>query len=723
MFARGHNEFAVLTGRYQLLLEAAIGVQLGRGLRHGVLLLFHGGEIDHILGHLAVHHLTIRRFDEAILVHPGKGGQRVDQTDVRAFRRFNRADTAIVGGVNVADFEAGALTGKTARPERRHAALVGDFGQRVGLIHELRKLAGAEELAHGGHGGLGVDQVVGHDSRDVHARHTLLDGALHTQEADAVLVFQQFADRAHAAVAEVVDIVNLALAVLEVHQFLDDREDILGAQGGDRVLAIKRKTHVQLHTAHSGKVVAVAIEEQAGKQGLGGLARWRLAGAHNAIDVGQGVVAIFGLVGGQCVADPRANAHMVDVEQGQTINPGGIERGEIVGRNFLARLDIDAAGCLIDDIAGRIAAEDFLGGDQQLGKAILLGLVGGARRNLGAGGEDHLARFGINDVEGRLGTAPLLHRKGHAPASAKVVVNTPAPRHRLVEVVEDILVTQAQRVQQRGNRQLALAVDTDIDDVLGIEFKIEPRTAIGYDAGGKQILARRVGFAAIVIEQHARAAVHLADDHALGAVDDKGAVLGHQGHVAHVDILLLDIEHGAGFGFGIHLEHDQAQRHLHGGGIGDAALAALGHIILGVFQLVVDEVQLAGAGKVADREHRTQGLFQAGNIADRRVGAQELLIALALHLDEVGHLHHFVNVTEDLADALLRRSACRVGLACHGGGVPLCCCGRKMARVRKSTSGNRAIRREKGRLARESPEKEIRCPQPAASDESRRFPS
>jgi hypothetical protein len=49
-------------------------------------------------------------------------------------------------------------------------------------------------------------------------RHALLDRALHAQQADAVLVLHQLADRTHAAVAEVVDVVDLALAVAQVDQ-------------------------------------------------------------------------------------------------------------------------------------------------------------------------------------------------------------------------------------------------------------------------------------------------------------------------------------------------------------------------------------------------------------------------------------------------------------------------------------------------------------------------
>ena len=190
------------------------------GVRLGdvVLRLFHRREVDHLVGDLAVLHAAERRLDEAVLVHPREGRERVDQADIRAFRRLDRADAAVMGRVHVAHLEAGALAGQTARAERRKAALVGDLGERVGLVHELRQLRGAEELAHRRRRRLGVDQVLRHDRVDIDRRHALLDGALHAQQAEAVLVLHELADRAHAAVAEMVDVVDLALAVAQVDE-------------------------------------------------------------------------------------------------------------------------------------------------------------------------------------------------------------------------------------------------------------------------------------------------------------------------------------------------------------------------------------------------------------------------------------------------------------------------------------------------------------------------
>ena len=79
-------------------------------------------------------------------------------------------------------------------------------------------------------------------------RHALLDRALHAQQADAVLVLHQLADRAHAPVAEMVDVVDLALAVAQVDQRLDDREDVLRAQHAHGVRRICRSRRMFIFT-------------------------------------------------------------------------------------------------------------------------------------------------------------------------------------------------------------------------------------------------------------------------------------------------------------------------------------------------------------------------------------------------------------------------------------------------------------------------------------------
>ena len=135
-----------------------------------------------------------------------------------------------MGRMHVADFESRALAGQTAGSERRKPPLVRDLRQRIGLIHELRELRGAEELLDHRGRRLVVDQLLRHQGLDILQAHPLLDRALHAHQSDAELVLDQLADRAHAAIAQMVDIVDLAVAALELDQVADHFEDVLAAQ-------------------------------------------------------------------------------------------------------------------------------------------------------------------------------------------------------------------------------------------------------------------------------------------------------------------------------------------------------------------------------------------------------------------------------------------------------------------------------------------------------------
>src|SRR6516164_11860425 len=97
-------------------------------------------EILDPVGNPAVHDLAIGCFDKAKLVDARERAHRADQPDVWAFGRFDRTNAAVVRWMNVAHFKAGALAAQTSRAESRQAALVGQFCERIRLIHELRKL-------------------------------------------------------------------------------------------------------------------------------------------------------------------------------------------------------------------------------------------------------------------------------------------------------------------------------------------------------------------------------------------------------------------------------------------------------------------------------------------------------------------------------------------------------------------------------------------------------
>ena len=227
-------------------------------------------------------------------------------------------------------------------------------------------------------------------------------------------------------------------------------------------------------------------------------------------------------------------------------------------------------------------------------------------------------------------------------------------RVELEELLEDVLVREADRLQQRGHRHLAAAVDAEEQEVLRVELEVQPRAAVGNHAGREQELAGRVRLAAVVLEEHARRAVELRHDHALGAVDDERAVLGHERDLAHVDLLLLHLLHRVlRRRFLVH--DDQPDLGAQRGAVREAALLALDDVERRRQQREADELE-AGVARVArDREDRRERGLQAFVLA--RVGRGELLqeraIRRELRFEEERHLEHARALREALADALL----------------------------------------------------------------------
>ena len=88
---------------------------------------------------------AVRRLDKAVLIDVGEDAQGADQTDVGAFRRFDRAHSAVVRNVNVTHFKASPLAVQAAGAEGRKTTLVHQHGERVGLVNHLGQLGATKE--------------------------------------------------------------------------------------------------------------------------------------------------------------------------------------------------------------------------------------------------------------------------------------------------------------------------------------------------------------------------------------------------------------------------------------------------------------------------------------------------------------------------------------------------------------------------------------------------
>ena len=376
--AGGLVEDAVLVGVAEL---AGFQIEQVVGLGDGEVLFLIGGQVVDLVGHLAVDHATVGRLDEAVGVDATIGGQRADKADVRAFRRLDGAHAAVVGGVDVAHLEAGALAGQTARAQSRQTALVRNAGGGVGLVHELRELGASEELLDGGHDGADVHERLRRDLVGLLHGHALAHHALHSRQSDAELVLNQLAHAADAAVAKVVDVVGdeALVAVVQTDDVAHRADDVLiGQRGGVVLLGGEAELLVHLVATDLGQVVALRVEEQAVEQRAGGIDRRRLAGTEALVQLDERL-----FLGGGRVAVERAQHHLGGAQKLDDLLAGlGQAEGAHEQGGRLLALAVDAHGEQVALIGFKL--EPSATGRDDL--RVVDGLVGGL---VALGGEVH----------------------------------------------------------------------------------------------------------------------------------------------------------------------------------------------------------------------------------------------------------------------------------------------------------------------------------------------
>ncbi len=84
---------------------------------------------------------------------------------------------------------------------------------------------------------------MGHEVLDLLQAHALFNGPLHAHQTDAVLVLQQFPDGPHAAVAQMVDVVDCAAAVLQINQIADNFQNVIPGSLNDHARKQVFKQH------------------------------------------------------------------------------------------------------------------------------------------------------------------------------------------------------------------------------------------------------------------------------------------------------------------------------------------------------------------------------------------------------------------------------------------------------------------------------------------------
>ncbi len=334
-----------------------------------------------------------------------------------------------MGRVHVADLDRSALAGEAAGAERRQATPVPEPGERVGLVHELRQLRGAEELLQRRDHRADVDDRLRGDRVGVLGREALADDALHPVQTDPEGVLDQLADGAQAAVAEVLVLVEVVVDRLtrvgdrlrrvvldrvllvdllrdaeqprQRDELLDQGDDVVLGQGAVVEVDVEIEAGVELVAADPRQVVALRIEEQLLEQCPGGVHRRGLAGALLLEQLDQR--ALLGLRRLRVGLDRVPDVDRI-VEQGEDLLVGDeAHRAQQHGDRQLA-LAVDAgvdASLLVDLELEPGAAGRHQVGDEDLLLAILGAHHVGARRAHQLGDDDALGA--VDDERAAIG--------------------------------------------------------------------------------------------------------------------------------------------------------------------------------------------------------------------------------------------------------------------------------------------------------------------------------
>ncbi len=622
-----------------------------------------GVQGNDLVRNLAVAHNAIWGFDKAEIIDPRVCGQGNDQADIRPFRRFDGANAPVVGSVHVAHFEAGPFAGEAAGAKGGKAALVRYFRKRIGLVHELGKLRSSEKLLENRGHRLGIDQVMRHERGNFLQAHPLLDCPFHAHKADAVLVFHQFANQAHAAVAKMIDVVGRPVAVLEIHQDLDGRQNILVCQNAGFLVFLQVKALVELVAANWREIVIIRIAEEVVEKTGRYLWSWRRRRAQAAINFFLGLFLVGNAILDQGVANGRRciRAHGVQhgkmpdaglrhfFEQGRGYFVRGLRQhiafgllpgcGKIavfIGAFLLELVELlFIRGKLANDVLSQEHAFHKLRTNLDCRYAGLADLSPGTLVDLLASLDKHGAiRRDYIGIGGILAVEILAHFP-HQPAVFLENVIFAS-----IEVVENLFLGHAHGLEQDGGRHLAAPVNAHIKDILVVKIKIQPRTAHGDDAAGIKHLARSVGLAAVMLKNDARGTLQLVDNDTLRAIDDERAFFGHQGQCSKIDVLLLDVPDGTGSGILVSIINNQAHFDAHGRLIGQALGNALRLIVLGLLDLVVYKFQAGRLVEILNGKYCMENPFKTFFLVALLVGhafLKKLAVGINLQIKQMGN--------------------------------------------------------------------------------------
>ena len=294
-----------------------------------------------------------------------------------------------------------------------------------------------------------------------------------------------------------IDIVNASLPLLQAQQVLGCLKEIATTQDAVLAIVLEVELLVDLVATHPTEIITLGIKEQALDEGLGVGRSGGIPRPETTIDILEGFFGVLGRI-------------LLEALDDDAVIHRGIHHANL-GNSQVSDLADDCFGQRFESTGHNNAAIDIqsvLHENHVLDIFDLLGILYG----------DVLDR--IEQLE-------------------DVAIATQLVRRRLRIGVKLGLCQGEQRPEECGGQELStafLAVQVNVKQVAGVELGLIPRSPVRDNPEAVEGLAiRMLG----CLESQTRRTVQLADDHTLGAIDNKGALGCHERDLAHEYLLLL----------------------------------------------------------------------------------------------------------------------------------------------------------------------------------------
>ena len=333
------------------------------------------------------------------------------------------------------------------------------------------------------------------------------------------MIFSQFTNTTHTTVAQVVDIVDFSATVAQFDQYFDRIDNVFVRERTRTFCCRTSQTSIDLHTANAGQIVRFFREEQTIHQHFNRFLCGRFTRTHHAVNGHAGRHLIRRFINTQRIGDKATLIQFVGINRLEALDLGFTQFGQQFFGDFIVSGCQHFTGFAINDVFGQHTANQEIIVDRNC--LHISHLTDMTSRDALVLSDNHFTVTAYDIETSHFTLQAFRHKRHRGTASAEL------KGIEFEERFKNLFRIHAQSLEQNRHRHLTTTVNTEVDEILCVKFKIKPRTAVRNHTSGEKQLARAVRLALVMFKEQTRRTVQLADNHTLRTVDDEGGFFRH----------------------------------------------------------------------------------------------------------------------------------------------------------------------------------------------------